>query len=128
MDLATWVGGAATVASTVSFAPQAWKVVRTRRTEGISVRTYSVTVTAFACWLCYGILLGKWPIIASNVVCLAFSIFILVMAVLPQGRREAVADAIAPGTRADEVNRARRRRGPETRPPAARPARTAWRR
>lgn len=96
MDLATWVGGVATVASTVSFAPQAWKVIRTRRTEGISVRTYSVTVTAFACWLVYGILLGAWPIIISNIVCLAFSIFILVMTILPSASREAVADAIAP--------------------------------
>lgn len=98
MDLAAWVGGAATVASTISFAPQAWKVVRTRQTEGISVRTYSVTVTAFACWLVYGLLLGAWPIIVSNIVCLTFSIFILVMTVLPRAGREAVAQALAPGT------------------------------
>ena len=96
MDLAPWLGGAATVCSTVSFAPQAWKVIRTRRTDGISVRTYSVTVAAFACWLGYGLMLGEWPIIVSNVVCLAFSIFILTMTVLPRRSREAVAGAIAP--------------------------------
>lgn len=98
MDLAPWVGGAATVASTVSFAPQAWKVLRTRETEGISVRAYCVTVTAFACWLAYGLLLGEWPIIVSNVVCLAFASFILAMAILPRRQRDAVADAVgAPG-------------------------------
>jgi MtN3 and saliva related transmembrane protein len=99
VDLAPWVGGAATVASTVSFAPQAWKVIRTRETEGISVRGYSVTVAAFACWLAYGFLLGEWPIIVSNIVCLAFASFILVMAMLPRRERETVADAIAPAAR-----------------------------
>ncbi|BBK32972.1 MtN3 and saliva related transmembrane protein [Stella humosa] len=96
MDLAPWLGGAATLASTISFAPQAWKVIRTRRTEGISVKTYSVTVAAFACWLAYGFALGEWPIIVSNIVCLVFSIFILTMTILPRRSREAVADAIVP--------------------------------
>ncbi|WP_374445954.1 SemiSWEET family sugar transporter [Stella sp.] len=91
MDLAGWVGAAATAASTVSFAPQAWKVLRTGETAAISVRSYSVTVTAFACWLAYGLLLGQWPIIVSNIVCLAFAGFILTMAMLPRRRRRAVA-------------------------------------
>ncbi|BBK38509.1 hypothetical protein STAQ_35870 [Allostella sp. ATCC 35155] len=107
MDLASWVGGAATVASTVSFAPQAWKVIRTRRTEDISVRSYSVTVTAFACWLVYGLLLGKWPIIVSNIVCLAFSSFILVMAMLPRRQREAIA-SVAGAPPADQAEEAQK--------------------
>ncbi|MCC7274678.1 MAG: hypothetical protein IT561_18560 [Alphaproteobacteria bacterium] len=96
MILAEIVGGAATVASTVSFAPQAWKVIRTREMQGISARAYAVTVTAFTCWLICGVLLGAWPIIVSNVICLAFASFILVMKLLPRGSRQAVAAAIDP--------------------------------
>ncbi|MGE0715925.1 MAG: SemiSWEET family sugar transporter [Alphaproteobacteria bacterium] len=97
MALTEIVGGAATVASTISFAPQAWKIIRTRETAGISVRAYAVTITAFSCWLVYGILLGAWPIIVSNVICLAFASFILGMKLLPRPKREAVARALDPG-------------------------------
>ncbi len=56
-----------------------------------------MTVTAFTCWLVYGLLLGAWPIVVSNVVCLAFASFILGMKLLPRRRREAVARALDPG-------------------------------
>lgn len=95
MDLTTAVGAAATLASTTSFAPQAWKVIRTRDTEAISARMYGITVVGFALWLTYGVLLGQWPLIATNAICLALSSFILAMKLLPLRRREAVADALA---------------------------------
>lgn len=95
MDLTTAVGAAATLASTTSFAPQAWKVIRTRDTEAISTRMYAITVVGFALWLGYGVLLGQWPLILTNAICLALSSFILAMKLLPPRRREAVADALA---------------------------------
>lgn len=95
MDLTTAVGAAATLASTTSFAPQAWKVIRTRDTEAISTRMYAITVVGFALWLGYGVLLGQWPLILTNAICLALSAFILAMKLLPARRREAVADALA---------------------------------
>ena len=94
MDLTTAVGAAATLASTTSFAPQAWKVIRTRDTEAISARMYAITVVGFALWLGYGVLLGQWPLILTNAVCLGLSSFILAMKLLPARRREAVADAV----------------------------------
>lgn len=97
MDAATLIGALATLASTTSFAPQAWKIIRTRDTAAISTGMYAVTVAAFSLWLVYGLLLGQWPLIVTNGVCLALSAFILAMKLLPRRKREAVADALDPG-------------------------------
>ncbi|MBL6458110.1 SemiSWEET transporter [Belnapia sp. T6] len=98
MDAAPIIGGLATLASTTSFLPQAWKVIRTRDTAAISKRMYTVTVVGFALWLTYGLLLGQWPLILTNGICLALSAFILVMKLLPRHRKEAVAAALDPTT------------------------------
>ncbi len=95
MDAAPIVGGLATLASVTSFAPQAWKVIRTRDTASISTAMYAVTVVGFSLWLAYGLLLGQWPLIVTNGVCLGLSGFILVMKLLPRRKKEAVADALA---------------------------------
>jgi MtN3 and saliva related transmembrane protein len=94
MDTATLVGAAATVASTASLTPQAVKVIRTRDVEGISTAMYAVTVVGFALWMSYGVLIGKWPLIVTNAVCLLLAAFILAMKLLPQRGRDAVADTI----------------------------------
>jgi MtN3 and saliva related transmembrane protein len=90
----TMVGSIAALCSMVSFTPQAWKIIRTRETKDISAGMYSLTVSAFAFWCLYGALLREWPLIVSNGVCLALSGFILAMTLLPQRKKEAVADAI----------------------------------
>jgi MtN3 and saliva related transmembrane protein len=54
-------------------------------------------VAGFPLRLAYGIMLGEWPLILANALCLALSAFILVMRVLPQRKREAVADLLDPG-------------------------------
>lgn len=96
MDATTLVGACATACSTASFVPQAWKVIRTRDTAAISKRMYVVTVAGFSLWLAYGLLLEQWPLILTNGICLALSAFILMMKLLPQRRREAVAAALDP--------------------------------
>jgi MtN3 and saliva related transmembrane protein len=96
MDPTTLVGAAATLCSTVSFAPQAWKIIRTRDTSAISSLTYSFTVAGFVFWFAYGILLLEWPLIVTNGICLLLSAFILTMKVMPKGGKDAVADAIDP--------------------------------
>ncbi len=95
MDVTTVIGALATLASTTSFAPQAWKIVRTRDTSAISTRMYAITVTGFALWLTYGLLLGQWPLIVTNAICLALSSFILLMKQLPRRGRDAVADTVS---------------------------------
>lgn len=96
MDHASIVGYAATLCSVSSFVPQAWKVIRTRETAAISRGMYFITVLGFALWLAYGLLLGQWPLILTNGICLLLSAFILGMKLLPRRRREAVAEALDP--------------------------------
>jgi MtN3 and saliva related transmembrane protein len=96
LDSATIVGACAAVASTVSFVPQAWKIIKSRRTHDISTVMYAVTVIGFGLWTAYGIILGQWPLIFTNATCLILSGFILTMKVLPRRQKEALADAIDP--------------------------------
>ena len=96
MDAATVVGAAATLCSTTSFVPQAWKVIRTRDTSSISKKMYIITVVGFSLWFAYGLLLWQWPLIVTNGICLLLSAFILLMKLLPKHQKEAVAAALDP--------------------------------
>jgi MtN3 and saliva related transmembrane protein len=73
------VGGAAATLTTICWLPQAFKILRTKDTAAISLLTYSVFAVGLVLWLCYGILLGSWPIIGSNVVTLALVIPIVLL-------------------------------------------------
>lgn len=84
----TIIGGVAAVLSTVSFMPQAIKIIRSRDASGISTGMYVVTVIGFAMWTAYGALQSAWPLIASNSVCLILSAFILTMKLLSPGKKE----------------------------------------
>lgn len=65
--------------TTVSFIPQAVKTIRTRDTSGISLGMYAVFTVGVGCWLGYGLALGSWPMILSNIVTLALSSTILAL-------------------------------------------------
>jgi MtN3 and saliva related transmembrane protein len=82
ISLVTLVGALAAVCSTVSFAPQAIKIIRTRETKDISTGMYVLTVAAFVAWTAYGVMLHQWPLIVANGICLVLSAFILAMKLL----------------------------------------------
>lgn len=96
MEVATIVGTLAAIASTTSFAPQAWKLIKSRKTSDISTGMYVLTVTAFSLWITYGVLLGQWPLIIPNSICLLMAGFILTMKLLPPRKKNEVADALDP--------------------------------
>ena len=96
MSAVTVVSVFAATLSMVSFVPQAWAIIRSRNTDGISLKTYLITVAGFVAWLAYGVLLGQWATIVQNIICLGLSSFILTMKLLPQRRKKAVADALDP--------------------------------
>jgi MtN3 and saliva related transmembrane protein len=77
--LVNTLGAVAGVFSMASFVPQLVKIARERRAEGVSLRTYLVTVTGFGLWIAYGLMLGSWPVAASNSVCLLLSGAILAL-------------------------------------------------
>ena len=83
MNTALIIGAVASLCSMASFATQAWKIIRTRDTDSISTGMYALTVTGFAFWTAYGFMIGEWPIIVTNTVCLLLSAFILGLKLLP---------------------------------------------
>ena len=75
------IGVAAAVCSMSSFAPQVAKIWRERDAASVSLRMYLVTVAGFVLWTAYGALIGKWPLVAANAVCLMMSGAVLVLKV-----------------------------------------------
>jgi len=73
------VGVGAAVCSMTSFAPQLVKIWRERDASAVSLRMYLVTVTGFALWIAYGVLISRWPLIGANAVCLVMSGAILAL-------------------------------------------------
>jgi MtN3 and saliva related transmembrane protein len=71
------IGVAAALCSMTSFAPQVFKIIRERDASSVSLNMYVVTVAGFALWIVYGVMLGSWPLVGSNIVCLALSAVIL---------------------------------------------------
>lgn len=76
---ATVVGTVAAICSMASFVPQILKILREHDASSVSVRMYVVTVTGFACWIVYGVLIGSWPVTVSNVISLAMSAAVLIL-------------------------------------------------
>ena len=47
-SITSLLGTAAAIASTISFTPQAWRIIRTGETHAISTGMYVITVVGFA--------------------------------------------------------------------------------
>lgn len=94
MEAVTLIGALAALCSVSSFTPQAWRIIRERRTSGLSAAMYALTAVGFALWTAFGVLKAEWAIILPNAICLLLSGFILVLILLPARKTEAVAEAL----------------------------------
>ena len=65
--------------TTLSFVPQAWLMLRTGKTEGISLAMYALFTIGVAAWLVYGVLESALPIIMANAITLVLAALILAM-------------------------------------------------
>ena len=77
--MADIIGTGAGLCSMASFTPQLLKIWREKDASSISLRMYVVTVTGFSLWIVYGVLLGSFPVIVTNSVCLVLSGAILTL-------------------------------------------------
>lgn len=73
-DLLGYIAGTLT---TLSFVPQAYKVIIEKNVEGLSVIMYLVFTIGVLCWLIYGILIANLPMLIFNIITLILSTFIL---------------------------------------------------
>ena len=79
MSIVTLIGVAAAICTTVSFLPQAIKVIKTKRTKDLSLAMYLIFTIGVLLWLVYGIVLSDIPLIIANTITMIFSLIILVM-------------------------------------------------
>jgi MtN3 and saliva related transmembrane protein len=73
------IGMVAATCTTLCWLPQAIKIVREKRTEGLSLATQSVFTVGIALWAVYGLLLHSWPLILANITTLLLSLTILAL-------------------------------------------------
>ena len=71
------IGYIAAILTTISFLPQAIKIIITKDTAGISLAMYVIFTTGVGFWLFYGILLKNPIIITSNLITLILTGIIL---------------------------------------------------
>lgn len=71
------LGFAAAFCTTVSFLPQAIRVIRTGDTYALSLSMYSIFTVGVTLWLAYGLYRQDWAIITANVITLVLAMTIL---------------------------------------------------
>ena len=71
------IGLVAAMLTTISFLPQTLMVLRTGRTDGISLCMYALFTTGVAGWLVYGLMVGSLPVIVANAITLVLATTIL---------------------------------------------------
>ncbi|MBQ1785069.1 MAG: SemiSWEET family sugar transporter [Gammaproteobacteria bacterium] len=77
--MADWIGYLAAFCTTFAFVPQALHTWRSKDTSGISLGMYSIFVLGIALWLCYGLLIGNYPMIIANAVTLVLAGSVLLL-------------------------------------------------
>lgn len=73
------VGYIAACFTTLCWLPQAIRTIRTQDTKSISLITQSCFAVGIVLWLLYGIALGSWPVILSNLVTLPLVLIVVAM-------------------------------------------------
>ena len=79
MDIATVIGLAAGLLTTLSLVPQVQKIWKTKSAKDVSRRMFIAFCIGVALWLVYGILQQEMPMILWNAVSLALGLSILGM-------------------------------------------------
>jgi MtN3 and saliva related transmembrane protein len=90
MSMLDVLGYTAAFCTTISFLPQAVKVIRTRDTASLSLWMYVIFTFGVGLWLLYGIARADKAIIAANVVTLVFASLILWILVVNECRSKKV--------------------------------------
>jgi MtN3 and saliva related transmembrane protein len=79
MNTVTIIGLVAATCTTISFLPQAIKVIKTKHTKDLSLAMYLILVSGVFLWLVYGLLINDIPIIGANIISFIFTATILIM-------------------------------------------------
>lgn len=64
--------------TTVSFFPQLYKIIKTKKTENLSPIMFIIHTSGVTCWIIYGILINNLIIVLFNSITLLFCFTIIV--------------------------------------------------
>ena len=73
------IGLAAGILTTASFVPQVRHSLRTLDLSGISLRMYCLFTAGVALWAVYGLAIGSWPVLITNIVTFALAGTVLLL-------------------------------------------------
>lgn len=77
----TFLGILAGALTSSSFIPQAYQIIRTKRTDGISIPMYTLFTIGIFIWIIYGILMHDLAILLTNIVTFIPALIILILTV-----------------------------------------------
>jgi MtN3 and saliva related transmembrane protein len=80
----TLLGVIAGLLTSCSFIPQAFKVIKTKRTQDISLPMYSLCTIGVLLWLVYGMLIQDIAIMLTNAITFVPTLIILILTVKDQ--------------------------------------------
>ena len=64
----TIVAAIAATLTTAAFIPQAYKIIQSRETAGVSLRMHLSFAAGVAFWFVLGVMLWNWPMMIANAV------------------------------------------------------------
>ncbi|MEM0909648.1 MAG: SemiSWEET transporter [Pseudomonadota bacterium] len=73
------IGYIAAICTSLSFLPQALKVLKSKNTEALSLSMYSVFTFGVFMWLIYALLLWDMPMILANTITLSLAAIIFAL-------------------------------------------------
>ncbi len=79
VDGTTLIGLIAAICTTSSFVPQVVKILRSKRTQDVSLVMYAILTTGLFLWLVYGFILHDMPLILANLISLTLSMSVLIL-------------------------------------------------
>ena len=75
----TVVSSIAAVLTTAAFIPQAYKIIHTRETKGVSLWMHITFAVGVAFWFILGVMLWNWPMMLANAVTFMLTVVIVIM-------------------------------------------------
>ena len=75
----TIVSGIGAMLTTVAFIPQAYKIIHSRDTAGVSLLMHVTFAIGVTFWFALGIMLWNWPMMIANAVTFALTLVIIVV-------------------------------------------------
>jgi len=77
--LETVVSSIAALLTTAAFIPQAYKIIHTRETKGVSLWMHITFAVGVAFWFTLGVMLWNWPMMLANAVTFMLTVVIVIM-------------------------------------------------